>query len=83
MELPLCSLLVDTPAGLRRARRSVDATFHQVRHGFASRAAHRGVPINVVSEVMGHSDVGVTQRVYVHLYGREQAEERFRQAMSG
>jgi integrase len=61
----------------------LDLTFHQVRHGFASRAAHRGVPINVLSEVMGHSDVGVTQRVYVHLYGREEAEERFRQAMSG
>jgi hypothetical protein len=35
------------------------------------------------SKVMGHSDIGVTQRVYVHLYGREQAEEQFRQAMSG
>jgi hypothetical protein len=28
---------------------------------------------------MGHSDIGVTQRVYVHLYGRE---EQYRQAMS-
>ena len=36
-----------------------------------------------LSEVMGHSDIGVTQRVYVHLCGREEAEEQYRQAMSG
>jgi integrase len=35
-----------------------------------------------LSEVMGHSDLGVTQRVYVHLCGREEAEEQYRQAMS-
>lgn len=57
-------------------------TFHSLRHAFASYAAHRGVPINVLSEVMGHSHVGVTQKVYVHLYGREQAEDAFREAMA-
>jgi integrase len=57
-------------------------TFHSLRHAFASYAAHRGVPISVLSEVMGHSHVGVTQKVYVHLYGREQAEDAFRAAMS-
>lgn len=31
---------------------------------------------------MGHSSTGVTERVYVHLYGREKAEERFRTAMA-
>jgi integrase len=44
-------------------------------------AAHRGVPINVLSAIMGHSNIGVTQRVYVHLYGREEAEDAFRKAM--
>lgn len=58
-------------------------TFHSLRHAFASYAAHRGVPISVLSEVMGHSNIGVTQRVYVHLYGREQAEDQFRTAMAG
>jgi hypothetical protein len=32
---------------------------------------------------MGHSSTGVTEGVYVHLYGREQAEELFRLAMAG
>lgn len=58
-------------------------TFHDLRHAFASRAAHRGVPVNVLSEVMGHSHVGVTQKIYVHLYGRDAAEHAFREAMNG
>lgn len=58
-------------------------TFHSLRHAFASYAAHRGVPISVLSEVLGHSNIGVTQRVYVHLYGRDQAEDQFRNAMQG
>ena len=58
-------------------------TFHSLRHAFASYVAHRGVPVNVLSEVMGHSHIGVTQRVYVHLYGRQEAEDAFRLAMAG
>src|SRR5204863_7695582 len=65
------------------AKLSASVTFHDLRHAFASIAAHRGVPVGVLSEVMGHSHVGLTQRVYMHLYGREQAEEAFRVAMSG
>jgi integrase len=58
-----------------------DVTFHDLRHAFASIAASRGVPVTVLSGIMGHSDVGVTQRVYIHLFGREHAEEAFRKAM--
>jgi Phage integrase family len=57
-------------------------TFHQLRHAFASRAHARGVTLQDLSMVMGHSSVAITADVYVHLYGREQAEERFRQAMA-
>lgn len=54
--------------------------FHDLRHAFASLAAHRGVPLNVLSVVMGHSNVAVTANVYVHLFGREDAEAAFRSA---
>jgi integrase len=57
-------------------------TFHQLRHAFASRAHARGVTLQDLSMVMGHSAPAITARVYVHLYGREQAEERFRAAMA-
>jgi integrase len=36
-----------------------------------------------LSEVMGHSHVGVTQWVYRHLFNREAQEDSFREAMSG
>lgn len=57
--------------------------FHDLRHAFASIAAHRGVPVAVLSTVMGHRDVGVTQGVYTHLYNRDAAEDAFRTAMAG
>jgi hypothetical protein len=38
------------------------------------------VPVTFLSNVMGHANVGVTQSVYVHLYGREDAEDAFRSA---
>jgi hypothetical protein len=31
---------------------------------------------------MGHSTIGVTQNTYIHLYGRDAAEQAFRAAMS-
>jgi integrase len=57
-------------------------TFDQLRHAFASRAHAQGVELQDLGRVMGHSSTGVTERVYVHLYGREKAEERFRRAMA-
>lgn len=58
-------------------------TFHDLRHAFASMAAHKGVPIHTVSAVMGHADTSITQRVYQHLFNREAAEDAFHVAMSG
>jgi integrase len=58
-------------------------TFHDLRHAFASRCAHVGVPIHTLSAVLGHRDISVTQKVYVHLYDRESAEDAFRAAMNG
>ena len=54
-----------------------------MRHAFASMAAHRGVPLTVLSEGLGHADTNITARTYVHLHGREKAEDAFRAAMGG
>jgi hypothetical protein len=43
----------------------------------ASRAHARGVTLQALSMVMGHSSTAVAAQVYAHLYGRGQAEERF------
>jgi site-specific recombinase XerD len=41
-------------------------TSHRLRHLFAVRLLTRGVPIAVVSELLGHTDINLT----VKLYGR-------------
>ena len=39
-------------------------------------------PLNVLSEILGHTNIAVTAKVYVHLYGRQAAEDQFRAAMA-
>lgn len=41
--------------------------FHDLRHGYATLAFAAGVPLKVVSESLGHSTIGVTSAIYVHL----------------
>lgn len=41
--------------------------FHDLRHGHASIAFAAGVPLQIISESMGHSSVVITSRIYVHL----------------
>lgn len=57
-------------------------TFHDLRHAFASICAHRGVPVGVVSKVMGHANVSITLSVYTHLFNPDEADEAFRVAMA-
>jgi site-specific recombinase XerD len=61
---------------------SESLTFHKMRHAFVSIGAHRGVALNVLAEFYG-GDLETMQRVYLHLYNREQAEEDYRKAMGG
>jgi integrase len=48
-------------AGLRPIR------LHDVRHSYATAALAAGVPVKVVSQRIGHADVGVTLKVYAHV----------------
>lgn len=40
---------------------------HALRHMFATRMIRAGVPILQVSQILGHSSVLITQKIYVHL----------------
>lgn len=42
-------------------------SFHVLRHTYASTLAMRGVPLQVIAEVLGHADTRITQRHYAHL----------------
>lgn len=41
--------------------------FHAFRRTFGTRLAARGVPIEVLSKMMGHSDISVTAKYYINI----------------
>jgi integrase len=43
------------------------ASFHELRHTYASRLAMRGVPMGVIAAQLGHADTRMTERHYAHL----------------
>ena len=70
-----------TKKGERITPRNIDRTFrsilkrcgiactgvHSLRHTFASRLFAKGIDVKTVSELLGHSDVGITYDTYIHL----------------
>ena len=68
---------------VRRETGIKDVRLHDLRHTHASHAVMNGVPMPVVSRLLGHADVGMTMR-YAHLGDREieAAAERVGQAVA-
>ena len=46
--------------------------FHDLRHGYATQLARKGVPLRTIAEFMGHADLSSTQ-IYAH-YARDERE---------
>jgi integrase len=42
--------------------------FHDLRHACISLLGAQGVPLKVISEIVGHSDIRLTQNLYQHVY---------------
>jgi integrase len=52
---------------LRRQAELRPIRLHDVRHSYAPAAVRAGVPVKVVSELLGHSSVSFTQDTYMHV----------------
>ncbi|HSH79967.1 MAG TPA: site-specific integrase [Herpetosiphonaceae bacterium] len=61
-------------AGLPRVR------FHDLRHSYASLLAAQGISARVAMEMLGHSDIRVTQNIYTHVF--EEARHEVTDAIS-
>jgi integrase len=48
--------------------------FHDLRHACISLLRAQGVPDKVIAEIVGHSDVRLTQNVYQHVYQEAKRE---------
>lgn len=44
-------------------------TLHGIRHAWATRMIGAGVPVKIVSQVLGHRTTEITERVYCHIGG--------------
>ena len=52
-----------------------DATFHSLRHTFATRCLESGIDIVTVSKILGHADSRITANTYSHLLPEYQKRE--------
>ena len=79
-----CSDSVSHWREIRRDAGIEDVRLHDLRHNYASWAVMTGVPVPVVSRLLGHRSTRMTLR-YVHLDDRDirAAAERIGEAMAG
>jgi len=52
---------------LRKKLGVADGNLHAFRHTFATRQLHAGVPIAVVSKLLGHGSISTTLNIYAHV----------------
>lgn len=59
---------------LRAAGVTTERPWHSLRHGFAHRLLKKGVPLPLVSALLGHSGIAITADTYGHLDSRVPVE---------
>lgn len=57
-----------------RERHGVTLTAHQLRHGYATMLFEAGISVKDAQELMGHSDIKLTQQIYTHIRDKRRDE---------
>jgi integrase len=68
--------LIDVKKGFRKALEEAkifNLHFYDLRHTFATRLADAGVPLSVIADLLGHSDIRMTKR-YSHATDKAKRE---------
>lgn len=65
---PLDPKLIDKhlKAFAKKARIEKPISFHKLRHTAGTHLVANGVPLNVVKEILGHSQIAITANLYAH-----------------
>lgn len=72
--LPLALTFEGLKSGFRRAREAAGmphVQFRDLRRSCGTLLIQQGVPLHIVSKILGHSSTAVTERVYAHLSGQQ------------
>jgi integrase len=75
-QIPLTITYEGVKSGFRRARVAAgmpEVTFHDLRRSCGTMLIRQGVPLHIVSRILGHTSSAVTERVYAHLSGDQVA----------
>jgi Site-specific recombinase XerD len=51
-------------------------SFHGLRHTCGSYLLKNGIPMITVSEILGHADMDITQKIYIHLLDEQRNDDR-------
>jgi integrase len=52
---------------LRGRLKVTNGHLHMFRHTFATRQLHAGVPVAIVSKILGHGNISTTLNIYAHV----------------
>lgn len=75
--LPLGITFEGVKSGFRRAREKAGMPhvhFHDLRRSCGTLLIREGVPLHIVSRILGHTSTSVTERVYAHLSSAQVAQ---------
>lgn len=71
-KIKLTTLQRKCDVNCKKAKINKNIRIHDFRHSFASMCIFNGIPIEIISEYLGHESISTTLNTYAHLYPNSQ-----------